>query len=113
MRLTEKRAFKDQVYGQCARQVRAMGNPHRLEILDLLAQGERTVEDVARETGQKIGSASQHLLVLRASGLLHVRREGLYSFYRLADEHVYMAWRTLRELIERQSGEIDRIVRTY
>lgn len=113
MRFIEKRMFKDQLYEQFAQQVRALANPHRLEILDLLAQGERTVDEIAKEAGLKVGSASQHLQVLRQAGILRVRREGLFAYYRLADEQVCRAWSALRELSESQNAEVERLVRTF
>jgi rhodanese-related sulfurtransferase/DNA-binding transcriptional ArsR family regulator len=104
------RAFKEQLYAQFARLGRALANPHRLELVDLLAQGERTVEDLAREAGLSVANASQHLQTLRGAGLVEVRREGLYAHYRLADERVYRVWQALRELGEARLAELDRVV---
>jgi rhodanese-related sulfurtransferase len=110
---TEKRAFKDQLYEQFARIGKALANPHRLELLDVLAQCERTVEDLAEETGMTIANASQHLQVLRAAHLVEVRREGVSMYYRLADERVFTLWHALRTVGEAQLAEIDRVVETY
>ena len=87
MEYQHKRQFKAALYEQFARISRALANPHRLELLDLLTQGERSVEDLARETALSIANASQHLQTLRAAQLVSVRREGLYAYYRLADLH--------------------------
>src|SRR5215203_1757092 len=107
------RLFKDQLFEQFARLGKALANPHRLELVDLLAQGERSVEDLARETGMSVANTSRHLQELRAARLVEVRREGLYGYYRLADERVFGVWRALRELGEARLAEIDRLVETY
>jgi rhodanese-related sulfurtransferase/predicted transcriptional regulator len=107
------REFKDQLYEQFARIVKALANPRRLEIVDLLAQGERTVEEIARETALSIANASQHLQILRSAHLVEVRRDGLYAYYRLADENVFRVWQSIRTLGETHLAEIDRIVRTF
>jgi rhodanese-related sulfurtransferase len=108
-----KRAFKDLLYEQFARIGRALANPHRLELLELLAQGERTVEDLAREASLSVANASQHLQTLRAAHLVATRRDGLYIYYRLADPRVFDLWQALRVLGETQLAEIDQLVRTF
>ncbi|BBL80753.1 ArsR family transcriptional regulator [Rubrobacter xylanophilus] len=113
MNTLEHRAFKNQLFEQFARVGKAFANPHRLELLDLLAQGERTVEELAREAGMSVANTSRHLQELRAARLVEVRREGLYRHYRLADERVFSAWRALRELGEARLAEIDRLVEAY
>ncbi len=109
----DKRAFKNQLYEQFARIGKALSSPHRLELLEVLAQGEHSVEVLAHETGMSIANASQHLQVLRAAQLVEVRREGVYSYYQLADERVFTLWQTLRQVGEARIAEIDRIVDTY
>jgi rhodanese-related sulfurtransferase/DNA-binding transcriptional ArsR family regulator len=111
--VNDHRLFKDKLFEQFARVGKALANPHRLELLDLLAQGERTVEDLAREAGMSVANTSRHLQELRAAMLVEVRREGLYAYYRLADERVFAAWRAIRELGEARLAEIDRLVGTY
>ena len=108
-----KRQFKDQLYEQFARLGKALSNPHRLELVELLAQGERTVEDLAAEANLPIANASQHLQVLRAAQLVDVRRDGLYAYYRLSDERVFRAWQALRDLGEQQLAEVDRLVESF
>lgn len=108
-----KRTFKNQLYEQFARLGKALAHGRRLELLDLLAQGERSVEDLAREMAMPVASASQHLQVLRAARLVEVRREGLYAWYRLADERVFRLWQALRDLGEERLAEIDRVVQTF
>jgi rhodanese-related sulfurtransferase len=107
------RTFKDQLYGQFARIGKALASPKRLELLDLLAQGERTVESLAREASLSVANCSQHLQVLREARLVESRKEGLYVFYRLADEAVSGFWLALRSLAERRLADVERIVRDY
>ena len=108
-----KRQFKDELYEQFARIGKALSNPHRLELVDLLAQGERTVEDLAVEANLPIANASQHLQVLRAAQLVDVRRDGLYAYYRLSDERVFRLWQALRDLGELQLAEVNHLVQSF
>jgi rhodanese-related sulfurtransferase/DNA-binding transcriptional ArsR family regulator len=107
------REFKDHIFEQFARIGKALAHPKRLEILDLLAQAERTVEEIATQTAMPVANASQHLQVLRGARMVEVRREGLYAHYRLADEGVFRAWRAVRDLGEARLAEVDRVVETY
>jgi len=111
--MNEHRQFKDRLYEQFARVGRALANPHRLELIDLLAQGERSVEDLAREAAMSVANTSRHLQELRSARLVEVRREGHYGYYRLADEDVYGVWSAIRGLGETRLAEIDRLVGTY
>jgi rhodanese-related sulfurtransferase len=113
MDATTHREFKDRLFEQFARVGKALASPKRLEIVDLLAQGERTVEEIARETAMPVASASQHLQVLRAARMVEARREGLYAHYRLADEDVFRTWQAVRDLGESRLAEVDRVVETY
>src|SRR5712691_9653463 len=113
MNTQDKRTFKNQLYEQFARIGKALSNAHRLELLEVLAQGEHSVEALAEETGMSVANASQHLQVLRAAQLVDVRREGVYIYYRLADEQVFTLWQTMRHVGEARIAEIDRIVDTY
>ena len=107
------REFKDRLFGQFARVGKALASPKRLEIVDLLAQGERTVEEIARETAMPVASASQHLQVLKAARMVEARREGLYIHYRLADEDVFRTWQAVRALAESRLAELDGVVEAY
>ena len=109
----KKRAFKNQLYEQFARIGKALSSPHRLELLEVLAQCERTVEALAQETGMSVANASQHLQVLRSAHLVEVRREGVSMYYRLADEGVFRMWQAMRIVGEAQLAEIDRVVQTF
>lgn len=109
----QKRRFKDALYEQFARIGKALSNGHRLELLEVLAQGEHSVETLAQETGMSVANASQHLQVLRSAQLVEVRRAGIYQYYRLADEPVFALWQAMRRVGESRMAEIDRIVQTY
>ena len=113
MQTSEKRAFKNRLYEQFARLGKALASPHRLELLDVLAQCERTVEALAQETGMSVANASQHLQVLRAAHLVESRREGVSIYYRLADESVFRMWQAVRTVGEAQLAEIERVVQTF
>jgi len=107
------REFKDAVFEQFARVAAAFASPKRIEIIDVLAQGERNVETLAAETGLSVANTSRHLQVLKASGLVASRKEGLQVFYRLADPNVLAGYRVLRLLAEERLAELDRLVRDY
>jgi rhodanese-related sulfurtransferase len=113
MTATAHRLFKDRLYGQFARLGKALGNPYRLELLDLLAQSERTVESLAAETGATLANISQHLQILRNTGLVTARKDGLFVHYRIADPAVSTLCDSLRTVAERQDAELDRIVREH
>jgi rhodanese-related sulfurtransferase len=113
MNANEKRTFKNSLYEQFARIGKALASPHRLELLDVLVQCERTVEALAQETGMSVANASQHLQVLRAARLVETRREGTSIYYRLASEGVSTLWLSLRQVGEAHLAEIDRVVETF
>jgi len=108
-----KREFKDAIYEELARIGKAAASPKRLELLDLLGQGPRSVEALAEETGQSVANVSQHLQVLRAARLVDAKKEGLYVNYRLADEGVAKFFLAVRELAESRTDEIARVTRTF
>jgi rhodanese-related sulfurtransferase/DNA-binding transcriptional ArsR family regulator len=108
-----KRRFKDTVYAAVARIPSALANRHRLELLDLLSQRPRTVQDVAAEAGVTIANASQHLRVLATSGLVEVERRGTFAFYRAANPAVYRLLVALRAVAESNDVEIAAAERAY
>src|SRR4051794_27687450 len=108
-----KRAFKDQLFAQFARIGGALANGHRIELLDVLAQAERSVEELATETALTVANTSQHLQVLRRAGLVETRREGTRVCYRLGGPEVFALWQALRATGEARLAEIDRVVSTY
>ena len=107
------RQFKDRLYAQFARLGKALSNPHRLEMLDLLAQGERTVDSLATELGVSVANASQHLQVLRHAALVESRRDGLFVHYRLADLEVFDLSKVIRSVAERRLAELERLVNEH
>ncbi|OGI50459.1 MAG: ArsR family transcriptional regulator [Candidatus Muproteobacteria bacterium RIFCSPHIGHO2_12_FULL_60_33] len=106
-------SFKKQLYAQIARLGKAVGSGHRLELLEYLAQGERTVEALARLSGLSVANTSQHLQILRQSGLVSTRREGLYVHYRLAESQVALLVEVLGKLAASQLAEVERLVQNY
>jgi rhodanese-related sulfurtransferase/DNA-binding transcriptional ArsR family regulator len=109
----EERRFKEQVYELVARIAKAADSPRRLEILEVLAQGPRTVELLANETALSVANASRHLQVLRQAGLVEGRKQGLFVQYRLSEPGVFELLRALRAIAERRLGDVDRLVRGY
>ena len=107
------RAFKDAIYEQFARIGKAVSSPKRLELLDLLCQGPRTVEVLAKESGLTVANASQHLQVLRAARLVEAEKQGLFVSCRLAYQAVCEFFRTMRVLAESRLAEVDQIKRRF
>ena len=109
--MANPRAFKDGLYELYARIGKALSSPSRLEILELLAQGERTVESLADEIGLSTANASQHLQALKQASLVQTRRDGLFIHYSLADPAVFELSRAIRLVAERRLGDLERLVR--
>lgn len=109
----DKRVFKDKAYSIISKLVKALGNPHRLEIIDLLSQAERSVEEIAFETNISIANASQHLQLLKQSRLVDVRRDGNFIYYRLSGDDVYAAGKTLRALGMHNLAEMEKVMKDY
>ena len=110
---TPHRRFKDSIYEQVARLGKAASAPKRLELLDLLCQGPRSVEALALQAGISLANASQHLQVLRGARLVDAEKKGLRVEYRLASEDVCQFFLTLRGLAESRLTEIDQVTREY
>jgi rhodanese-related sulfurtransferase len=107
------RADKDALFEALASVGKALSNGRRAEIVDLLAQGERSVEDVAAELDQSIANTSHHLRNLARSGLVRTRREGTRIFYGLASEQVAQLWTVMRSVAGEHVAEVDRLARAY
>src|SRR5262245_58069247 len=105
--------LKTQIYEQFARIGKALAAPARLELLDLLAQGERSVDALAREAQISVANASQHLQVLLAARLVETRRDGQRIHYRLASAEVVDLWLALRHTAEAQLAEVPEVAREY
>lgn len=104
---------KHQLLEQFANVAKALGHAHRLELLEFLAQGERSVEVLSQLAGLTVANTSQHLQFLRRAGLVTSRKRGLYVFYSVAGEDVIGLLRALRQTTERHVAEVDRIVSGY
>ena len=108
-----RRELKDPLYAQFARIGHALASPVRIELLDLLAQGEKTVEALAEHAAATIKNVSAHLRVLRQARLVETRREGTYIYYRLADADVGRLIRDLQRLGQKRLAEVDQVTRQY
>ena len=104
---------KHVLFGQFAAVAKAAAHPYRLELLEQLAQGERSVEVLADRLKLSVANASQHLQHMRRGGLVAARRDGKFVFYRLADDSVLDLVAALRRVAETQSAEVERVVRSY
>ena len=108
-----KRQRKSRLFDLFAQIGSALSNPHRLELLDLLMQAPRTVEELAREAGMSVANTSQHLQRLKQAGLVSGEREGLYVRYRLADPAIARLWLDMRSVGERQLTEVEQALDAY
>jgi ArsR family transcriptional regulator len=104
---------KRDLYAQFAAVAKAIANEHRLELLELVAQGERSVEVLAERSGLSVANASQHLQHLRRAGLVTARRQAKFVLYRLADDSVLTMLAGMHKVAERNLGEVERILRSY
>lgn len=109
----EGREAKDRLYEQFASMAKAVGHAHRIELLELVAQREWTVETLAGETGLGMTNTSAHLQVLRRAGLVASRKEGTRVRYRIADDDVTAFVVALRRVARDRVAEVDRVVRDY
>jgi len=107
------RGAKDALYESFAEVAKALASGRRAEIVDLLAQGERSVDEVATEIGQSVANTSQHLRVLLRSGLLVTRREGTRVFYALANDRVGELWRALRDVAAEHVAGFEHLAQAY
>jgi rhodanese-related sulfurtransferase/DNA-binding transcriptional ArsR family regulator len=107
------RAAKQALFDEFARVGKALASGRRIELLDVLANGERTVEGLARESGLSVANTSQHLQVLRQAGLVVARRNGNSIHYRLATSEVFELWRALRTLAASRLAEVERLAAAY
>jgi rhodanese-related sulfurtransferase/DNA-binding transcriptional ArsR family regulator len=108
-----KTNVKAELFEQFARIGKALSSARRLEMLEFLAQAERSVEALSRLTGLSVANTSQHLQQLRQAGLVDARKEGLYVFYRLAGDGIVRLLAALRAVGQERLAEVDRLVRHY
>lgn len=104
---------KHALFAQFALVAKTLGHAHRLELLEQLAQGDRSVEVLAQKTGLSIANASQHLQHMRRAGMVTARRDGKFVYYRLADDAVLDLLAALGRLAERNMAEVERLMRGY
>jgi rhodanese-related sulfurtransferase len=108
-----KRARKERLYSLFAQPALALANPHRLELIDLLAQAPRTVEELAGEARMSIANTSQHLQRLKQARLVEAQREGVRVRYRLADPAIARLWLDLRRVGQARLPEVERALDDY
>ena len=106
-------SFKHDLFIQFAVVGKALSNGNRLELLEFLAQGERSVEDLATVSGLNVANTSRHLQQLRQAGLILNRKEGLKVFYRISGDDVIELLNGLRNVAERHVADVERLVNTY
>lgn len=111
MSAPQKPPFKTLLFEQFAQIGKALSSGVRLELIEFLAQRERTVEELARLAGITLANASQHLKVLKAAGLVESRKQGLHVIYRLSSPEVFTLWAKLRDVAEHRLAGVDRLVR--
>ena len=107
------REFKDALYTQFARIGNALSSPKRIELIDLLSQGEKTVEQLAESIATPIKNTSAHLRVLRQARLVETRRDGTYVYYRLADDEVFRLLKSLEALGHSRLADVQQVVGLY
>lgn len=106
-------SFKHDLFAQFARVGKALSNSNRLELLEYIAQGERSVDELAKVSGLSMANTSQHLQQLRQAGLVNCRKDGLKVFYRLSGDDVIGLLDALRGVAERHLADVERLVNTY
>ncbi|MEX0685472.1 MAG: metalloregulator ArsR/SmtB family transcription factor [Balneolales bacterium] len=107
------RDFKDKIYSELAIVSKAIANPLRMEIIELLAQGPASVEYIADNTETSIANASQHLQTLKSARLVKTEKKGKYSYYSLADIKVYDVWNAMRDLGISQNAEVEKLIQDF
>ena len=110
---TGQRAAKDALFAAFATVAKALGNGHRAEIVDVLAQAERSVDELAGEIGQSLANTSQHLQVLARTGLVRSERRGHRVVYRLASDEVAQLWGTLRGVAAHHLADVEILASAY
>ena len=107
------REFKDITFQQFAKIANAFSSPKRLEVIDILSQGERDVDTLAKETNMNFANTSRHLQILKHSKLITARKEGVRVVYSLADSEVFKCWKSLQELAEKTTSEIREVTKLF
>ena len=107
------KTFKHDLFNQFARVGKALSHANRLELLEFLAQGERSVDTLAKRSGLSVANTSQHLQHLRQAGLVHARKQGLKVFYSLSGNDVIDLLLALRKVAERNLADVEQLVQRY
>lgn len=109
----DREEFKEAVFGHFARVGAALGNTKRVEIIDVLAQGERSVEDLARQIGASVGNVSRNLQVLAGAGLVSRRQEGTSRIYRLSDPAVFALYQNVVAVAQLRISEVNALAESF
>jgi rhodanese-related sulfurtransferase/predicted transcriptional regulator len=104
----DNREFKNIIYQGLAKLFKGLSNPHRLEIIEILAQGEKNVEQIARETDLSIANASQHLQVLKNNNLVSTRKEGHYNYYKIINDDFLILYQEVTKFAVSEIAELER-----
>lgn len=111
--MSKSSGFKRELFTQFAQVGRALSSGNRLELLEFIAQGARSVDELAKLAGLSVANASQHLQALRRAGLVTARKEGLRVYYELSGNDVILLLEALRRVAENRVAEVERLVNTY
>ncbi len=109
----KSREFKDLIFQQFANIATAFSSPKRLEIIDILIQGEKDVETLSRQISATVANTSRHLQILKNARLVESRRDGVRIYYRISDERVFNCWKGLQLLAENRVAEIREVLRSF
>ena len=109
----KSREFKDLIFQQFANIATAFASPKRLEIIDILLQGEKAVETLSKQISSTFANTSRHLQILKNARLVESRREGVRIYYRIADDRVFKCWKGLQLLAESQVAEIREVLKNF
>jgi rhodanese-related sulfurtransferase len=113
MKSMTDRASKEALFDEFARVAKSLASGRRAEIVDVLANGERSVERLAAEIRLSVANTSQHLQILKNAGLVTTRRNGTFIYYRLASPSVVGLWRSLQSIARESRGDVERLVHEY
>jgi rhodanese-related sulfurtransferase/DNA-binding HxlR family transcriptional regulator len=111
--MADRREAKDELFEGLASVAKALGNGHRAEIVDVLAQGERSVDEISNEIAQSVANTSHHLRSLARAGVVTTRRDGTHVFYRLASERVSELWAAMRDVAEAHVTDLQQLAAAY
>ena len=109
----KSREFKDLIFQQFANVATAFSSPKRLEIIDLLIQGEKDVDTLTKQISANFANTSRHLQILKNARLVDTRREGVRIFYRISDDRVFNCWKSLQLLAENHAAELKNVLKEF